>query len=145
MALLDRVSDNKGIEYTVHLDRLNSPRRYRPIFIPKPHTADDCCQTLPWRTLMSAILSPSSSQAGHLVKPRLVGFNWKQLLLTSLRQTSGDEEMLSPANTRHSRNVISMLGQRRKRWANMEITLRECLVFAERTLKNTLNVPYFFP
>ena len=35
-----------------------------------------------------------------------------------------------PANTGHSPNAVSMLGQRRRRWANIEITLGECPVFA---------------
>ena len=34
-----------------------------------------------------------------------------------------------PANTRHSPNVGSMLGQRRRRWTIIEPTLGECLVF----------------
>ena len=35
-----------------------------------------------------------------------------------------------PANTRRSAQVVSMLHQRRRRWANIETTLAERLVFA---------------
>ena len=34
------------------------------------------------------------------------------------------------ASTSHSPNAVSMLGQRRRRWSNIETTLGECLVFA---------------
>ena len=46
---------------------------------------------------------------------------------------------------RHSHNAVSMLGQRRRRWASIETALCECLVFAgmERVgvnyYKNTLK------
>ena len=33
---------------------------------------------------------------------------------------------LYPANTGHSPNVVSMLGQRRRRWANIETALGDC-------------------
>ena len=36
-----------------------------------------------------------------------------------------------PANTGHSPNAVSMLGQRRSRWAVIETELGECLVFDE--------------
>ena len=36
----------------------------------------------------------------------------------------------TPANTGHSPNVVSMLGQRRRRWANIETTLGEFSMFA---------------
>ena len=36
----------------------------------------------------------------------------------------------SPANTRRWTNVGLMLGQRRRRWANINTTLVQCLVFA---------------
>ena len=36
----------------------------------------------------------------------------------------------SPANTGHSPNAVSMLGQRRRRCANIETALGECPVFA---------------
>ena len=35
-----------------------------------------------------------------------------------------------PANTGHSPNAVSMLDQRRRRWANGETALGECPVFA---------------
>ena len=35
-----------------------------------------------------------------------------------------------PANTRHSPDTVLMLGQRRRRWPNIETVLVECLVFA---------------
>ena len=37
---------------------------------------------------------------------------------------------VNPANTRHSPNAVSMLVQRRRRWANIETALGECPVFA---------------
>ena len=36
----------------------------------------------------------------------------------------------NPVNTRRSPNAGSMLGQRRRRWANIEPALGECLVIA---------------
>ena len=33
--------------------------------------------------------------------------------------------MLYPANTEHSHNAVSMLGHRRRRWANIETALSE--------------------
>ena len=35
-----------------------------------------------------------------------------------------------PANTEHLPNVVLMLGQRRRRWANIETAFGECPVFA---------------
>ena len=35
-----------------------------------------------------------------------------------------------PANTGHSPNAVSMLGQRQRRWANIETALGVCLVFS---------------
>ena len=35
-----------------------------------------------------------------------------------------------PANTGHSPYAVSMLGQRRRRWASIETALVECPVFA---------------
>ena len=35
-----------------------------------------------------------------------------------------------PNNTRHSTVAVLMLGQRRRRWTNIETTLGGCLVFA---------------
>ena len=35
-----------------------------------------------------------------------------------------------PANTTHRSNVVPMLGQRRRRWANIGTTLDRCVVFA---------------
>ena len=44
------------------------------------------------------------------------------------------------ANTRHSPNVVLMLGQRRRRWPNIETAWGECLMFAGvQALKKTLN------
>ena len=40
------------------------------------------------------------------------------------------ERLNSPANTGHFPNAASMLGQRRRRWANIETALGECPVFA---------------
>ena len=36
----------------------------------------------------------------------------------------------SPANTGHWPNVVSMLGQRHRRWVNIKTTSGQCLVFA---------------
>ena len=48
------------------------------------------------------------------------------------RKRSGDDLLygLIKANTMHSPNAVSMFGQRRRRWANIETALGECLVFA---------------
>ena len=35
-----------------------------------------------------------------------------------------------PAYRRHSPNAVSMLGQRRRRWTNIETALGQCLAFA---------------
>ena len=40
------------------------------------------------------------------------------------------KNVMNPANTRHGPNVGSMLGQRRRRWPNIDSTLGRCLVFA---------------
>ena len=40
--------------------------------------------------------------------------------------------MPSAHTPKHSRNVVSMLGQRRRRWANIATTLSECLHSATR-------------
>ena len=42
--------------------------------------------------------------------------------------------LTNPANTGHSPNNVSMLGQRRRRWANIETTLGECPVFPGKHL-----------
>ena len=34
-----------------------------------------------------------------------------------------------PANMGHTPNVVSMLGQQRRQWPNIETALSECLVF----------------
>ena len=52
-------------------------------------------------------------------------------LPTYVKQT-GVEGSLSPANTIHCPIVGSMLGQRRRRWTNIEPALGQCLVFAGR-------------
>ena len=44
--------------------------------------------------------------------------------------TAIKQRELYPANTGHSNNAVSMLGQRRRRWANIETILGECHVFA---------------
>ena len=38
--------------------------------------------------------------------------------------------LASPSKQGHSPNVVLMLGQRRRRWANIETVLGECPVFA---------------
>ena len=43
---------------------------------------------------------------------------------------SGNARARYPANTRRSANVVLMLVRRRRRWANIETTLDERLVFA---------------
>ena len=35
----------------------------------------------------------------------------------------------SPANTGYSPNAVSMLGQRQRRWPNIETTLSECYFY----------------
>ena len=49
----------------------------------------------------------------------------------------------NPANTRHSPNAISMLGQRRGRWANIETALGECLVFAGKLKVKKRNLSFY--
>ena len=44
---------------------------------------------------------------------------------------------VNPANTGHSPNAVSMLGQRRRRWANIGTSLSECPVFAGLLFPNT--------
>ena len=46
----------------------------------------------------------------------------------------------SPANTGHWASVCSMLGQRRRRWTNIELTLAQCLVFAGNTCPQIQNI-----
>ena len=51
------------------------------------------------------------------------------------------------ANTRRSYNVILMLGQRLRRWANIKTTLGQRLVFAPMILditKNTYSLAYSY-
>ena len=45
-----------------------------------------------------------------------------------------------PANTRHSPNVSSKLGKRRRRWTSIEETMGECLVLADHVYCRGLNV-----
>ena len=45
---------------------------------------------------------------------------------------------LNPSNTGHSPNVVSLLVQRQRRWANIETALGECLVFARLGSRLTL-------
>ena len=40
-----------------------------------------------------------------------------------------------PSNTGHSPDAVSMLGHRRRRWANIETALSECPVLAGLTLR----------
>ena len=53
----------------------------------------------------------------YKVGPRIERVNWNQMVDI-------------PANTGHLTNAVSMLGQRRRRWANIEKALGECHVFA---------------
>ena len=46
-----------------------------------------------------------------------------------LRWCIGPTDTAFPAITGHSPNAVSMLGQRRRRWANIETALDECPVF----------------
>ena len=43
---------------------------------------------------------------------------------------TGAGDAVSPAKTAHSPNAVSMLGQRQRRWPNIETALGEQLVFA---------------
>ena len=47
----------------------------------------------------------------------------------------------NPANTIHWNNVVLMLGQRRRRWANVKTTLFQCIVFAGN--RPTTNICHF--
>ena len=41
---------------------------------------------------------------------------------------------VNPANTKHCPNADSMLGQRRRRWTNIDAGLGQCLVFSGRSV-----------
>ena len=45
----------------------------------------------------------------------------------------------TPANTGHSHNAVSMLGQRRRRWTNIDTALGECPVFTGTALAQHWN------
>ena len=63
------------------------------------------------------------------------------LRVTSLPQAAGfSEQYANPANTRRWPNVGLMLGQRRRRWANVCPTFVQRLVFAGKWL--TINMYY---
>ena len=47
---------------------------------------------------------------------------------------------LNPANTGHSPNAVSMLGQRRRRCANIETALGECPVLAGKALITVITI-----
>ena len=51
-----------------------------------------------------------------------------------------DRLQMCPANTRHWPNVGSLLGKRRRRWPNNELTLGQCLVFAGCLVPMLANV-----
>ena len=53
--------------------------------------------------------------------------------------------VLIPANTRHWPNVVSMLGRRRRRRANIKTILGKCLVFAEIALKWSIYQQWQLP
>ena len=46
------------------------------------------------------------------------------------RSVRQDGSRTIPANTRHSPDAVSMLGQRRRRWTNIETAMGECRVIA---------------
>ena len=53
-----------------------------------------------------------------------------------------------PNSTRHSPDVVLMLGQRQRRWTNIETKLSECLVFAGCVLARIFHThipPYSCP
>ena len=87
--------------------------------------------------------SPSAFTAAYLADPALqaVQFSGRQSFSTRCGRymqevgTSGHLLYLLkyPANTKRSSNVVSMLGQRRKQWRNIETTLGERLVFCGYT------------
>ena len=51
----------------------------------------------------------------------------------------------TPANTRHSPNAGTMLGQRRRRWPDIVPILRECFVFVWRMHTSCPPLPSSFP
>ena len=51
------------------------------------------------------------------------------LLLVLLVGNTDLHELVMRANTGHSSNAVSMLGQRRRPWDNIETALGKCLVF----------------
>ena len=55
----------------------------------------------------------------------------ERLAMVSSRQGDSLEgDKCTPENTGHSPNALSMLGQRLRRWPNIETALGECPVFA---------------
>ena len=70
-----------------------------------------------------------SGSGGECFKPRPAVKAKPQIPQHGKRLTG---EIMSPirANTGHSHNAVSMLGQRRRRWANIETALGEFPVFA---------------
>ena len=60
-----------------------------------------------------------------------------------VKQTGVEGSLSSPANTIHCPIVGSMLGQRRRRWINIEPALGHCLVFAGR--QGTVTRDYLCP
>ena len=67
------------------------------------------------------VSGPGSSSERELVCALLIFFSVQLYVLYS-----GP----TPANTDHSPNAVSMLGQRQRRWTNIETAVGECSVFA---------------
>ena len=80
---------------------------------------------------------PGRAAVGDTLLPKLYlstkyNHNWLVVLWQGFHSLTASQwpVLIYTGNTRHSPDVVSMLGQRRRRWANIETTSGECLVFA---------------
>ena len=73
---------------------------------------------------------PSATVAQHYINTSSNGADSSDSAGELRLRVSHDISIPYPANTGHSPNGVSMLGQRRRRWHNIEISLGECPVFA---------------
>ena len=55
---------------------------------------------------------------------------WCMLFCRKLCHGNGKQSLLTPKNKKRLLNVVLILGQRRRRWANINPTFGQCLVFA---------------
>ena len=99
------------------------------------HTTNNSTYNYPWCCVN--IESASKTVAQCYYQHNMV-FNWQVLnrwphwyiICKPLRKREIAQWCINPANTTHWNNVGLMLGQRRRRWANIKPTLFQCVVFA---------------